>query len=250
MPTALFLSPHLDDVAFSCGGTAAKLASAGWRCVVATAFTRSVPDPAGFALACQLDKGLPPGVDYMALRRAEDAEAVAALGAEAVWLDFPEAPHRGYSSAFELFAGVKPGDDLADALARRLILADRLYAPDVVFAPQGLGNHVDHLQLIRAVRASALNAITCWYRDTPYALRDPQARPAEQLPAGAGFAVTVAGHLAAKLAACAAYRTQLGFQFGGADAMRDKLTDFARTEGGGEPAERFLGRPPDGVGPF
>ena len=37
---------------------------------VVTCFTRSVPDPQGFALACQLDKGLGPEVDYMALRRA------------------------------------------------------------------------------------------------------------------------------------------------------------------------------------
>ena len=55
-PTALFLSPHLDDVAFSCGGTAAALGRAGWRLVVATVFTASMPAPTGFALACQLDK--------------------------------------------------------------------------------------------------------------------------------------------------------------------------------------------------
>ena len=67
--TALALSPHLDDAAFSAGGTLHALARAGWRVVVATVFTRSVPDPQGFALACQLDKGLDASVDYMALRR-------------------------------------------------------------------------------------------------------------------------------------------------------------------------------------
>ena len=81
MPHALALSPHLDDAAFSCGGTLARLAAAGWRVTLCTAFTRSVPDPTGFALACQLDKGLGPEVDYMALRRAEDDAACAALGA-------------------------------------------------------------------------------------------------------------------------------------------------------------------------
>ncbi len=72
LPRALFLSPHLDDVAFSCGGTLVGLAAGGWETHLATAFTASVPDPQGFALACQLDKGLGPEVDYMALRRAED----------------------------------------------------------------------------------------------------------------------------------------------------------------------------------
>ena len=65
MSTTLFLSPHLDDVAFSCGATVAKLARDG-RAVVATMFTASVAAPRGFALACQTDKGLPEDADYMA----------------------------------------------------------------------------------------------------------------------------------------------------------------------------------------
>ena len=72
--TALFVAPHLDDVVFSCGGTLAALADQGWRTVMVTAFTQSIVPAEGFALACQLDKGLAPDVDYMALRRAEDRE--------------------------------------------------------------------------------------------------------------------------------------------------------------------------------
>src|SRR5438309_440747 len=37
-----------------------------------TAFTATVLPATGFALACQLDKGLSPEVDYMALRRDEE----------------------------------------------------------------------------------------------------------------------------------------------------------------------------------
>ena len=110
MRTALAISPHLDDAAFSAGGTLARLARRGWRVVIATVFTRSVPNPQGFALACQLDKGLPPDADYMAIRRAEDEAACAALGAEARHLPLAEAPHRGYGSASALFAGVRPDD--------------------------------------------------------------------------------------------------------------------------------------------
>ncbi len=43
-------------------------------------------------------KASPPSADYMALRRAEDAARLRPhLGAEPVWLDLPEAPHRGYT---------------------------------------------------------------------------------------------------------------------------------------------------------
>jgi LmbE family N-acetylglucosaminyl deacetylase len=247
MPTALFLSPHLDDVAFSCGGTVARLSAAGWRCVIATAFTRSVPDPTGFALACQTDKGLSPDADYMALRRAEDAAACRVLGAEPVWLDFPEAPHRGYASAAELFAGVKDGDDVSDPLAGRVLGLWRRLRPDLVFSPQTLGHHADHLQLDMAVGEALPSDAVARYRDTPYALRTPvhDPEPWRRPVAPAEFAVPVGATLAAKLGACAAYRTQLGFQFGGEARMREQLAAFAGSEGRaaglGEPAERFEG---------
>ena len=108
MPTALILSPHLDDAVFSCGGLMAQLVDSGWCTVMATAFTATVLPVTGFPLACQLDKGLSAEVDYMALRREEDRRAASVLGVQDVrWLDLPEAPHRGYGSAPELFGEIR-----------------------------------------------------------------------------------------------------------------------------------------------
>jgi LmbE family N-acetylglucosaminyl deacetylase len=232
VPTALFLSPHLDDVAFSCGATLARLAAGGWRTVLATVFTRSVPDPDGFALECQLDKGLPPGADYMALRREEDRVFARRAGVdEVVWLNLPEAPHRGYGSAPALFLGLQDGDEIWKALLPNL--ADLLgrHAPDLVFAPQGLGNHADHLQAIWAVLEVGWPGDILWYRDTPYAVSEPGAPPSPLLPAGmAEASVAVTGHLGDKLDAVSAYETQLGFQFGGERAMRETLASFAAEE--------------------
>ena len=232
LPTALFVSPHLDDVVFSCGGTLALLARRGWKTVLVTVFTRSVPDPAGFALACQLDKGLSAEVDYMALRRKEDREAARRLGAgETIWLDLPEAPHRGYGSAPEMFAGVLERDEAWRDVA--VLLEDLLgtHAPDVVLAPQALGGHADHLQVVRAVLELNLSPKVAWYRDAPYATRNPGSSPSPLLPAGLSEgAVDVAETLEAKLAACAAYTTQLGFQFGGEGNMREALAAFAAAE--------------------
>lgn len=250
MPTALFLSPHLDDVAFSCGGTVAAMAASGWSCIIATAFTQSTAKPTGFALACQTDKGLAADVDYMAVRRMEDAVATAALGAEPRWLDLPEAPHRGYRSAADLFAGVQPHDDIHGALAGQLGELCQSLCPARVFAPQGLGNHADHLQLIRAVCMSFLVDDIVWYRDMPYAIRCPRAKPHAVTAGRPEFRIPIGGHLANKLNACAAYQTQLGFQFSGDIAMREALAALALSEGNGRPAERFLGRVPDGLSPI
>lgn len=118
--TAVAVSPHLDDAVFSAGGTLATLTAAGWRVSVVTCFTASVADPCPFALSTQLDKGLPADLDYMALRRAEDERALAVLGARPVHLPLPEAPHRGYRDASELFGGIHAGDEVAGPLGEAL----------------------------------------------------------------------------------------------------------------------------------
>ena len=229
MPTALIFSPHLDDGAFSCGATAARLAAAGWRVVMATVFTASVPGPRGFALECQTSKGLAADVDYMRLRRAEDGAACAALGCDAVeWCRLPEAPHRGYESAAALFEPPHAGDDPAPVRAAVASLVGR-HAPDVTLAPQCWGRHVDHGHVAEAAWSSG--GATAWYRDTPYVLRDDP-RPPPEAMAGrwAGLtevAVDVAGGVGAKLDACAAYASQLGFQFGGEAEMRRVLGEVS-----------------------
>ncbi len=204
---------------------------------MATCFTATVPEPAGFALACQLDKGLGPEVDYMALRRDEDRQAAEILGVGSVrWLDLPEAPHRGYDSAPELFAAVRDDDEVWRVLADRLGALIDETGPDQIFGPQGLGGHVDHRQTIRAVQAVAGALPVAWYRDTPYAIRDPAATPVVDALEAATMPIEAA--LGRKIRSACAYASQIGFQFGGADGVAAALTAFAAREGG----ERFSGK--------
>lgn len=233
MKTALFVSPHLDDAAFSCGGALIELRRSSWRTILCTVFTRSVLNPAGFALACQTDKGLSAEIDYMKLRRAEDLEfARIADTSETLHLNFLEAPHRGYNSAAELFAGIKTGDHIWQDLALEFekIVAER--KPDLIFAPQGIGNHVDHLQTIKALTANRFAAPIAWYRDTPYVIRNPNAQPSDLLPASLKVQTVAisAGALEQKIAGCAAYQTQINFQFGGAQKLAESLREFHRAE--------------------
>jgi LmbE family N-acetylglucosaminyl deacetylase len=213
----LAISPHLDDAAFSAGGLLASRVDQGWDVTVATCFTGNVAQPTGFALACQLDKGLGADVDYMALRRAEDVAACRALGASAIHLPFLEAPHRGYTSAKMLFEARLPRDqilgDVANALAE-LFAAER---PDLVLGPLCLGNHVDHHVVLDAIRRSCADHTVLLWEDWPYADREDRvaAMPAltERLTPETR---------ARRIAACAAYGSQLGFQFGGVEAMTER----------------------------
>lgn len=227
--TVLAVSPHLDDAAFSAGGTLARMSRAGHRVVIATVFTQSVADPTGFALTCQTDKGIAPETDYMALRRAEDTQACAHLGAEPVWLGLPEAPHRGYTSAPALFGDLVAPDQgtwrlVLDHLAE---LCDRI-APDLLLSCQGLGAHVDHRVVIRAVAALSRErgVPAAWWADLPYAIRQPGAQRAAELPHGLSTEQsTFSGDaLSAKLDACAGYASQLPYQFARDLAPGDLIT--------------------------
>lgn len=234
MPTALFISPHLDDVGFSCTRLLGYLAAAGWRCMVATVFTRSVLNPRGFALECQTMKGLAATVDYMQLRREEDQRYVATLNRglapqHPIALrhgDLPEAPHRGYESAAMLFGGVHGGDEILPSV-KELIDAwiDEL-SPTLVVLPSGYGHHVDHLQVLAATEHLGLDCELLRYRDTPYVIRHPDAVSPLSMEAGVGVHVmkeTDGWFKSVGLEAIGCYQTQLAFQYGGEAAMRESM---------------------------
>lgn len=246
MPVALAVSPHLDDAVFSAGGTLARLASHGWTVIMATVFTASVAEPRGFALACQLDKGLAADIDYMALRREEDVAAAGALGIDApIHLPFREAPHRGYGCAAELFAELRSDDRIGTTLAdafEKLILE---HQPDLILAPQAIGGHVDHVHVVRAFHAALPPLPILWWRDFPYTVRESEPRepyrelfcrrPVQDLRFDDESA-------ARKAAACAAYASQIGFQFGGLAALAERLSAEGTSE-----RFRLSGRLPDAV---
>lgn len=211
------VSPHLDDAAFSIGGTLAAHRRAGGRVTVVTCFTGKVAQPQGFALACQLDKGLEPAVDYMALRRAEDEAACAVIGARVVHLPFLEAPHRGYASAAELF-GARRGDDImVQNLAPALTDVLEQLQPDLLLGPLALGDHVDH-HVVRDALAQTGRYVLLW-EDWPYLDRPgvcAEGQPVRRVALDPELR-------ARRVAMCAAYTTQLGFQFGGRAEMARRI---------------------------
>jgi hypothetical protein len=158
---------------------------------------------------------------------------MAVLGATPVYLGLPEAPHRGYTSAADLFAGVHEDDQVWRSLGAALEGHDA----DLWLAPQALGGHVDHLQVLRAV--AGLDRPVLWWRDSPYVLRDPAAVPGPELPGGLAE-VHLPQDLDRRAEACACYPTQLGFQFGGVERMRTALAALPEVLLAGDRAREVL----------
>ena len=225
---ALFISPHLDDAAFSCPEAVLRCVEDGWQVTLATIFTASVAHPSGFALACQLDKGLAADVDYMALRRDEDAAFARALGAEVRHLPLAEAPHRGYHDVAALFGPPRADDPAPAALAGALDMLWAEIRPDLCFAPVGIGVHVDHALVVDAVTRlehSARGVPVLRYADQPYAMKNPvrAMQAVGRLDAYEYRMPPRPQSRARVLDAVAAYATQLAFQFGSEAAMRRDL---------------------------
>lgn len=227
MNSVLVLSPHLDDAAFSLGPLLAQYAKST-RLIVATAFSKSVDSPSSFALACQLDKGLSANDNYMTIRKKEDTGWAQAMGVEVIHGELPEAPHRGYNSATELFGPLLPELDVRKKLFEWTLHLLRFYKPRALLSPLSIGNHVDHI-LVKET-AEGLNtteASVYFYKELPYAGNIKNASTHHYYHGSHRmydhpFAFSDES-IETALNATKAYKTQIPFQFGDVNQMRIKL---------------------------
>ena len=193
MSRLLVVSPHLDDGVFSCGALLARHPGS----VVVTAFAGGPRDGAGVT---EWDRasGFTTSADAVLGRRAEDRAALARLGAEPHWLEFPDAQY-----------GSSP--DVA-TLAAALVAALTREPFSRVLLPLGLF-HSDHLLTHAAARAALRWVGRPWslYEEAIYrryaGLLDE--RLALLARDGALAPLAVSADTEAKRAAVACYRSQL-----------------------------------------
>lgn len=248
----VFLSPHYDDIALSCGGTAARIADSGGRPEVALIFGDH-PDPAEpmteFAESLHRQWGLDAAA-VIASRRAEEANASAVLGTTARFLPFRDAIYRGrrYLNDDDLFGAPKSDEDaLRAAIIDALELGD---APVRVYAPLAIGFHVDHQHAFRTGVALAQRGIEVWfYEDLPYGLV-PGARDRRSAAIDPSFSssvlVDISQQWEKKIDAIFAYPSQLSTVFVDyvdvgtrRDQVNGAMAEYARSVGNGALCERF-----------
>ncbi|MDA8017094.1 MAG: PIG-L family deacetylase [Thermoanaerobaculia bacterium] len=214
-PDVLYLSPHLDDVVLSCGGTAFRQAKSGLRVVVLTLFTRDLEDdPTNLVLQQVYGRMDLRPAEAMTVRREEDRRACGRLGATPVHWGLDEAlgRHPGLPSLAALFEE-PPGSDqvVVERLADRF--RDLEDVPEVA-APVGWGGHMDH-RLVRRAAEAVFGQRLRFYEDFPYVLTLDEA---DLGPEVRGLEPEVerldAEDLAARIEAIAAYRSQVSSLFG------------------------------------
>lgn len=244
---SLFLAPHYDDAALSCGGTIALLADAGIAPLVVTVFG-GAPEPGGLSdfARWQHDRWGSGANDAVNERRAEDRRASAILGCESWWFEYRDAIYRGQRYlADEALFGPPSADDspLIDAIAQRLLALREVLDGGTLYVPLAVGNHVDHQLVFEAGRLLAARGLEVLaYEDFPYAaLEDALARRLDAVAAvlGEPVVVDIGMTIARRVEAIAAYPSQLPVIFRFWPSMPDAVNEFARHLGTTFPAERY-----------
>ncbi len=251
----IYLSPHCDDAALSCGGQIAQRAAAGDTVIVATVFS-GIPNPERLSPFAAAIHARPGGDDdLMTMRRAEDAQALSVLGAINRPGDYLDCIYRQdaqrtrwlYDHEEALFGPVAPAErGLPYELAQVFASLAPKPATCVLYAPLAVGNHVDHQIVHKAAWILHLAGYTVFfYEDYPYIARDPDGL---ELALGRGGRTAWRSHLisfdeasmTAKVEAVRAYRSQTGILFGAeADIKPALLGHTHRTAGPAAYAERL-----------
>jgi LmbE family N-acetylglucosaminyl deacetylase len=152
----VIFSPHLDDAALSLGGLIGREVAAGRKVEVVSCFTAGPP----------LESIAPERRvfgDY-SMRRAEDERALAVLGATHRWLDLheriwrdPPLPRTRSTFPTHVFRTPARMEDFAALVSIRAAIGAALDSgAGVVYAPLGIGHHVDHVEVALAALREVL----------------------------------------------------------------------------------------------
>lgn len=233
----IYLSPHLDDAALSAGGCIARFAADHQPVLVVNVCTGS-PDPdttfSPFAQQLHTIWQLPP--DEAVRRRIhEDHAALEILGADSFQLDLLDAIYRrpaDYFSNETLFGAVASDDPLDAALQRHLDLLAARFPQAIVYAPLGVGNHVDHQVVYAAAARLTRNGMTvAFYEDFPYVTVDGALDTRMRTLGGGDLFMPIITDIDAtlprKVSAIEAYTSQLTSLFGSRAAMAASVTAYA-----------------------
>jgi LmbE family N-acetylglucosaminyl deacetylase len=241
----IYLSPHLDDVALSCGGLVWEQTQVGDQVNIWTICAGDAPAGELSAFAQELHRRWRTGPDAVSQRRVEDIASCAQMSAAYHHLALADCIYRRvpiqaagggeewfypYASGASIMGPVHP---LESALIQQLSaeLASALPQEAEVVCPLAWGGHVDH----RLTRAAAENmGRELWYyADYPYVMRRPE--QVDELRQSGWQAVThpisPAG-LRAWQAAVAAHQSQISTFWPDLAAMQAAVQEYAGLFGG------------------
>jgi glycosyltransferase involved in cell wall biosynthesis len=252
--TCYFVSPHLDDAAFSAGGLISYLAKKT-KVYVITAFTEAGIDKHSLSAIAYVRKcgfNVSEIKKFFTLRKKEDKELFENLGVNSIHLGFYDAlwrkkknlsiVERVLSFILSDFRYIYPTHRLhagkgkifdsdllnLENLQKRLKETIGSGKDKYVFCPIGLGNHVDHIMVKTACTKTFENVL--YWEDAPYNLYN---KTDQFLAKRDGLVSAVfSKNQTERKSMYPAYKTQFGKLFGGREDFDLPLEKYYLSEPG------------------
>lgn len=237
----IYLSPHLDDAALSCGGLIWEQTRAGEQASIWTICAGDAPDAQLSPFAESLHLRWQAGPQAADERRLEDLRSCERLNASCKHFSLPDCIYRRSSSSHDYFydseqAIFGPLHPDEAALVNQLSQEIALQLPPrcALVAPLALGGHVDH-RLTRAIAGRLAQSVRhlWYYADYPYALKASDELANLRLAGWvvANHSITAAG-LAAWQESVAAHRSQISTFWPDLEAMRGVIREYSQQNDG------------------
>lgn len=229
----VYLSPHLDDAALSCGGAIAAQSAAGEAVLVITLCT-AIPESEALRgpLAEEFhgDWNLPHD-EAVTARLQEDLAAMDLMGCDSLWLGLLDSIYRmpfAYDTREKLFGRPLPDDPLYTSLRDVLPHLRQLFPQARFYVPMGIGYHVDH-QIVYDIALEYLTGHMALYEDVYYVLLagERERRMAELRQTLQAEYIDISASIDRKVAAINCYASQVPELFGGSEAMERDIRGYA-----------------------
>ncbi len=175
----IYISPHFDDVALSCGGLVWEQSRAGNEVSIWTICAGKPQQLVYTSIVKELHARWKSGDQAVDMRKQEDIKSCQSLNASYHHFDVPDCIYRLdgksnplYSTDERLSGPIDPYDAfIIDRLAEELV---GLIPPEAqIVCPLAIGNHIDH-QLTRQIIQKTGKA-AWFYADYPYVLENQEA---------------------------------------------------------------------------
>jgi LmbE family N-acetylglucosaminyl deacetylase len=226
----IYISPHLDDAVLSAGGLIYEQTRAGMDVEIWTLLCGFPPSEefSPFAQVLHYQWGIPAAAEGISARRAEDVKAASIVGAKTVHFDFLDCIYRRGKNGdwlYNLKVFVPPHEDDGELPAQMAeSISARLKPTDQLVCQLGLGSHLDHVIVRRAVEL--LQRSVLYDVDIPYLFNFP----GELEPKTAGMKakthrITDSG-VRSWQDAIAAYESQLSGLFDSPAVMRAQIEQY------------------------
>ena len=246
----IYVSPHLDDVPFSCSGAICRQQARGLNTLIITVFAGEPQPPfSPFVQSVHRSWHAPEEQPYR-VRREEERNAMALLEVDYAWLDWLEILYRDPDLAgpndFFWEPGtpvVSPRDEALFATLCRWFADTSLAYPEARFVvPLGLGLHRDHQFVFQAALKSLHSERVFFFEDFPYATYYTYDERIEYIrPYGMScIEEDISGCLEQRIAVSEVYQSQIPTLFFMASSFQELIRAYTLQAGHQQrPVERY-----------